>query len=116
MWIFIAQGEAHLTPVYVVRSSGYRWQTIEVHIGRIPNEYQIIIEAVPIGEVLSGAQVAVDSIETHYCSQPNECFNIPSGYFACDNKACVPDSSICDFVDNCGDFSDETACSKLIHL
>ena len=32
--------------------------------------------------------------------------------FTCDNKNCVPASSECNFVDDCGDSSDEAICRK----
>ncbi|RWS29509.1 G-protein coupled receptor GRL101-like protein [Leptotrombidium deliense] len=34
----------------------------------------------------------------------------PSSHFKCDNYFCVPNEKVCDFVDDCGDFSDEKSC------
>ena len=37
--------------------------------------------------------------------------------YKCHNHLCVPSDVVCDFVDNCGDNSDELECSELfIHL
>lgn len=36
--------------------------------------------------------------------------NCPIGWFVCNNTHCVPNSQVCDNVDDCGDSSDEWNC------
>ncbi|XP_077998413.1 degenerin-like protein unc-105 [Glandiceps talaboti] len=38
------------------------------------------------------------------CSVEND------GFFKCNNSKCIPDKLQCDYIDNCGDFSDEDGC------
>lgn len=42
-------------------------------------------------------------LETYVC---------PETHFKCNNHFCIPTENVCDFQDNCGDNSDEEACSK----
>lgn len=60
--------------------------------------------------------VVVDDVEFTDCAPP-----IFSGRpctkheFACANGLCIPDYNLCDFIDHCGDGSDENhyICSKI---
>lgn len=41
-------------------------------------------------------------------------YNCPQTHTKCDNHFCVSRDKWCDFVDDCGDNSDEAICRKLI--
>lgn len=63
--------------------------------------------------------VVVDDVEFNDCAPP-----VFSGLpcmqheFACANGLCIPDVNLCDFIDHCGDGSDENRyiCSKRLHF
>ena len=114
LWIMVEQGEADLTPIHVVRTTSNNWQEVEAYVGRIPQEYKLILEARPTNGLRSEAKVAVDLIFMFYCLKPFECESrpAPDNFFTCANNVCVPSESVCDFVDDCGDFSDETNCGN----
>ena len=37
----------------------------------------------------------------------------PENMFVCNNNACVPQNQVCDFSDDCGDWSDENNCGEM---
>ena len=55
------------------------------------------------------AFITIDSINVCLVSSETECEG--KEYFRCTNGACLPAHVVCDYVDDCGDGSDEINCS-----
>lgn len=56
--------------------------------------------------------VNIDEVLLSNCWPPTPCEEVPEGYIVCENKACVPPDAVCDFTDDCGDYTDEASCGK----
>jgi Low-density lipoprotein receptor domain class A. len=41
-----------------------------------------------------------------------EAYVCPVTHFKCNNHFCIPSDKVCNFVDDCGDGSDENKCCK----
>ena len=63
------------------------------------------------GRSFSG-DIAVDDIKFVDCALPPVANSCPE--FTCTRKSCVKSDNVCDFNDDCGDNSDETACGMTI--
>ena len=46
------------------------------------------------------------------CHAPAPCGSVPEGHHLCLNGVCVPPEALCDFTDDCGDYSDEEPCGE----
>ncbi|KAM8838449.1 MAM and LDL-receptor class A domain-containing protein 2 isoform 2-T2 [Synchiropus picturatus] len=102
------QESSRITPLWWHSgSSGGIWQRAEVTVGRLRQDFHILFQA-SRGFNKPG-HVAIDDITFVNCllPEPEPC---PESMFMCDNKACVERSSVCDFTDDCGDWSDENHC------
>ncbi|XP_036374066.1 MAM and LDL-receptor class A domain-containing protein 1 [Megalops cyprinoides] len=86
-------------------SQGYRWRRGEVFLG-IRYNFQIILRA-KRGISYMG-DVVVDDVSFQNCA-PLLPPDRPCGVeeYTCANKYCIPKDSLCDFIDDCGDWSDE---------
>nr|XP_009936237.1 PREDICTED: MAM and LDL-receptor class A domain-containing protein 1 [Opisthocomus hoazin] len=87
-------------------SQGPQWNRAEVFLG-IRSNFQVVFRA--IRGVSYMGDVAVDDITFEDCSP----LLIPdrpctSEEFMCANKYCIPKDSLCDFVNDCADNSDES--------
>ena len=95
-----------IIPILSIKDSQEKeWKQQEVYIGRVKPNFQIQI----LGErnLRISGYVAIDDIQFENCflptpSSPQEC-----SHFTCNNKACISIYDKCDFVDDCGDNSDE---------
>ena len=63
------------------------------------------------GRSYSG-DIAVDDIQFVDCALPPVASSCPE--FTCTRKSCVKNDYVCDYNDDCGDNSDETACGMTI--
>ena len=52
----------------------------------------------------------------YFSFHPIETYVCPETHFKCNNHFCIPTENVCDFQDNCGDNSDEEACSKCFYI
>ncbi|XP_072010896.1 MAM and LDL-receptor class A domain-containing protein 1 [Engystomops pustulosus] len=84
---------------------GARWRRAEVYLGTLSN-FQIVL----LGKrgVSYVGDVSLDDISFEDCSpvlvEDKPC---TSQEFMCSNKYCIPKNSMCDFVNDCSDNSDE---------
>jgi hypothetical protein len=83
--------------------------------GRVDTPFQIVFESV---KPLNIGFLGIDDISFEYCSLPalptaNETTCMASEY-KCKRGNCVSIDRLCDFVDDCGDFTDEllTICAS----
>nr|XP_027211162.1 MAM and LDL-receptor class A domain-containing protein 1-like [Penaeus vannamei] len=91
--------------VKFIGDRGDEWREGIAYIGRISKEFHVMFEGVRNLEV--GGYIAVDDILFENCflptpQDPGECTE-----YGCVNMACVSKFEQCDFVDDCGDYSDE---------
>ncbi|KAJ0011984.1 hypothetical protein NQD34_012959 [Periophthalmus magnuspinnatus] len=88
---------------------GKEWHGAEVMIGRVPHDLMVWFEA----RTSSGpGQIAIDDISFTNCALPEPQPSCPVNMFTCKNQACVELSRVCDFSDDCGDWSDENHCEE----
>ncbi|KAL4635263.1 MAM and LDL-receptor class A domain-containing protein 1 [Arapaima gigas] len=88
-------------------TQAYRWKRGEVFLG-IQYNFQVILRAKRGISYLG--DVVVDDISFQDCAPPQA----PTGpcapeEFACTNSYCIPAEHLCDFINDCGDWSDENA-------
>uniref|UniRef100_A0A8C9QUX0 MAM and LDL receptor class A domain containing 1 n=1 Tax=Scleropages formosus TaxID=113540 RepID=A0A8C9QUX0_SCLFO len=86
-------------------NQGYLWKRGEVLLG-IHHNFQVILRAKRGISYLG--DVVVDDVSFQDCVPPQA----PTGpctleEFACANGYCIPSEHLCDFIDDCGDWSDE---------
>ncbi|NWH70951.1 MALR1 protein, partial [Piaya cayana] len=87
-------------------SQGPQWNRAEVFLG-IRSNFQVIFR-VKRGVSYMG-DVAVDDITFEDCSPLlNPGRSCTSEEFTCANKYCIPKDSLCDFINDCADNSDES--------
>lgn len=108
--IYIEHGGADLTKVYHAQGFFSEWQTLALPLGRISSSYHLLIEAAASIDLLQA--VSIDEFLLSNCWPPTPCEEVPEGYTVCENKACVPPDALCDFTDDCGDYTDEASCGK----
>ncbi|KAI4899926.1 hypothetical protein NFI96_010930, partial [Prochilodus magdalenae] len=103
--VFIVSGNVTHEIWFETGNHGSRWMRGGVFIG-IRRNFQVILRA-KRGVSYMG-DVVVDDIAFIDCAPP-----IVSGLpcnkneFACANGHCIPEDNLCDFIDHCGDASDE---------
>ncbi|KAL3247960.1 hypothetical protein MRX96_056739 [Rhipicephalus microplus] len=90
------------------KPEGKTWNKAVVEIGRYSQEISFYFISDQYPQSLS--VFAVDDIRYNNCALPaqgNSCSDID---FHCSNGACVKKEEVCNYVDDCGDNSDEERC------
>ncbi|XP_047484991.1 MAM and LDL-receptor class A domain-containing protein 1-like [Penaeus chinensis] len=80
------------------------WMMGIADIGRIRTQFIVQIEG--IRNLKLPGYIAVDDINFEECFLPSPQEGDCKG-FACENRACISSFAVCDFVDDCGDYTDE---------
>ncbi|XP_041467512.1 MAM and LDL-receptor class A domain-containing protein 1-like [Lytechinus variegatus] len=106
LWI---QEEVYLMlPWFKEGDQGDYWHEGIAGIGRIPGGFNVKFQSIRTFEVLG--DVAIDDIRMESCALPvpqiEEC---QADEFPCDSGACITKRRVCDFTDDCGDWSDEAS-------
>ena len=57
--------------------------------------------------------IAIDDISFNGCGLPPVLPSCQPDEFRCARGSCVPMDRVCDFSDDCGDYSDENDCGKM---
>ena len=87
------------------------WRIISITLYSIRHPFRIVFEANNQDEI-SRKYHAIDNIKMVNCGPPQidstQCLN----GFKCTNKVCIPHENVCNFVDDCGDRSDEYYCDS----
>ncbi|XP_054624893.1 MAM and LDL-receptor class A domain-containing protein 1 [Dunckerocampus dactyliophorus] len=84
------------------------WLHGEVEVGRTHRDFIILFEATRTFSKLG--HIALDDINFTSCSLPEPQPVCPDNMFTCNNSICVEKKRVCDFTDDCGDWSDEINC------
>ncbi|KAM6977638.1 MAM and LDL-receptor class A domain-containing protein 1 [Aplochiton taeniatus] len=86
-------------------NQGEIWRRGEVYLG-ISSNFQVVLRA-KRGISYMG-DVVVDDVTFQNCAPPLT-LEQPCGHeeYACSNGHCIPADNLCDFIDHCGDNSDE---------
>ncbi|XP_078144006.1 apical endosomal glycoprotein-like [Centroberyx gerrardi] len=100
------------TPLWWLSGNrGDSWRHGEVTVGRTPQDFTILFAATRTFSQLG--DIAIDDIDFSNCTLPEPQPLCPVDMFTCNNGVCVQHTQVCDFSDDCGDWSDETNCGKL---
>lgn len=110
LWFYLETGGS-LTALYHFTGIAEDTQDLLVPLGRVAEPFHLVIEFEP-GE--SEAQAAfIPSIEMAFCRVPRKVAdNCPEEMMTCSNEVCVSQRAMCDFTDDCGDYSDEMNCGQ----
>ena len=92
-------------------NQGDNWQMASVGIGRRTPGYRLVFEAIKNS---NAGDMAIDDVTFQNCQQSAQTGHCAPNQYSCTNKACVDNSLVCDWSDDCGDQSDESACSKYV--
>ncbi|XP_055007320.1 MAM and LDL-receptor class A domain-containing protein 1 isoform X2 [Boleophthalmus pectinirostris] len=107
--VFLQYGPG--TPTLLWWGSGHHgdeWHGVEVMLGRVPHDFRVRFEARTSGP----GHIAIDNISFTNCTLSEPQSSCPENMFTCKNQACVELSRVCDFSDDCGDWSDESHCEE----
>ncbi|XP_041460944.1 MAM and LDL-receptor class A domain-containing protein 2-like [Lytechinus variegatus] len=101
------QEEKHLMlPWYTSGSQGDTWHEGIAALGRIPGGFNVKFQSVRRYTVFG--DVAIDDISMRQCALPvPQSRDCEIDENRCANNACIPETRLCDFTDDCGDSSDE---------
>ncbi|XP_047444387.1 MAM and LDL-receptor class A domain-containing protein 2 isoform X2 [Mugil cephalus] len=109
--VLLKEGYRTTTLWWLSGNHGDAWQHGEVTVGRIPQDFTILFEA--SRSFNKPGHVAIDDVTFANCTLPAPQPWCPDGAFMCNNSACVDLSRVCDFSDDCGDWSDENNCGAV---
>ncbi|XP_077378927.1 MAM and LDL-receptor class A domain-containing protein 1 isoform X1 [Festucalex cinctus] len=105
-------GESSRTTVLWWQSGGGAdlWQRGEVSLGRRRQDFTVFFEATRAFD--KPGYIAVDDVNFTSCKLPEPQPSCSDNRFTCDNNVCVEKNRVCDFTDDCGDWSDESNCEQ----
>ncbi|XP_038573588.1 MAM and LDL-receptor class A domain-containing protein 1 [Micropterus salmoides] len=89
---------------------GDLWHHAEVTVGRMPQDFTVLFEA--SRTFTKPGHIAIDDIDFTNCTLPEPQPLCPENMFTCNNSVCVEHNQVCDFSDDCGDWSDENNCEQ----
>ncbi|XP_033104873.1 MAM and LDL-receptor class A domain-containing protein 2-like [Anneissia japonica] len=97
-----------LVPWQISGDQGDRWNLASAPLGRITGTFRVWIQAERSFDTLG--DIAIDDISFSRCALPavgdGTC---SSNQFLCTRQACIDETHVCDFSDDCGDYSDEAS-------
>ncbi|KAM6919231.1 apical endosomal glycoprotein [Xenentodon cancila] len=108
--VLLKEGPRTTTLWWLSGNHGDSWHYGEVTVGRVPLGFTILFEA--SRNLNEPGHVAVDDVDFTNCFPPEPQPECPERMFTCNNSVCVDPNRVCDFSDDCGDWSDESNCDK----
>ncbi|MED6241113.1 hypothetical protein ATANTOWER_028659 [Ataeniobius toweri] len=108
--VLLKEGSRITTLWWLAGGNEDLWQYSKVIIGRIPQHFSLLFEGSSNFNKLG--YVAVDDLDFTNCSLPVPQPWCSESTFMCNNSVCVDPNHVCDFSDDCGDWSDEINCEK----
>ncbi|XP_022097778.1 MAM and LDL-receptor class A domain-containing protein 1-like isoform X1 [Acanthaster planci] len=104
--IFLVETYYILYPLQLTGDHGNRWNEGVAPIGRVPSDFFVVFQAYRSFSVLG--DIAIDDISFSGCGVPEPVSgSCGTNQFRCASQACVNNDRVCDFSDDCGDYSDE---------
>ncbi|XP_041467549.1 MAM and LDL-receptor class A domain-containing protein 1-like [Lytechinus variegatus] len=104
--LYIQEEKFLMRPWVKTGSQGDTWHEGIAALGRIPGGFNVKFQSVRQYTVFG--DVAIDDISMRQCALPvPQVRDCDIDEFRCATNACIPFMRICDFTDDCGDFSDE---------
>lgn len=97
----------------------FRWTRYEFIIGKLSENFTIILEVVPAAKVTPRATVAFDNIAMTHCYSESDDTCIPHQYRCKATTTCINTTKICDIAEDCEHGDDETQnCGRslIIHI
>ncbi|CAF0724038.1 unnamed protein product, partial [Brachionus calyciflorus] len=82
------------------------WTQSVINLGSVANKFKIIFEGKR--SLSNFGFVVIDDVTFENCALPPVNVTCAPNEFKCKRGSCVPMNRTCDFVDDCGDYSDET--------
>ena len=99
-----------VTQLWSLRGNqGNTWKQAVIDIGRVAGPFQLIMQASRSFSVVG--DIAIDDTNFTNCGLPQPQASCSSTQRQCSNGVCVDKTRWCDFTDDCGDSSDEKACT-----
>uniref|UniRef100_A0A8C4IGG5 MAM domain-containing protein n=1 Tax=Dicentrarchus labrax TaxID=13489 RepID=A0A8C4IGG5_DICLA len=108
--VVLKEGSRTTTLWWLSGSHGDLWRHGEVMVGRMPQDFTILFEA--SRTFTKPGHIAIDDIDFTNCTLPKPQPLCPENMFTCNNSVCVEHNRVCDFSDDCGDWSDENNCES----
>ncbi|KAM7297254.1 MAM and LDL-receptor class A domain-containing protein 2 [Ixodes scapularis] len=84
------------------------WWHARILLGRYAGDVKLYFAA--FGWPWKEGYFAIDEISYAFCGLPPKVASCNVQEFRCANGACIPQLQVCNYVDNCGDGSDEVNC------
>ncbi|XP_040066399.1 MAM and LDL-receptor class A domain-containing protein 2 [Ixodes scapularis] len=84
------------------------WWHTRILLGRYAGDVKLYFAA--FGWPWKEGYFAIDEISYAFCGLPPKVASCNVQEFRCANGACIPQLQVCNYVDNCGDGSDEVNC------
>ncbi|XP_076601190.1 MAM and LDL-receptor class A domain-containing protein 1 [Chaetodon auriga] len=108
--VVLKEGSTTSTLWWLSGNHGDLWHHGEVTVSRVPKDFTILFEA--SRTFIKPGHIAIDDIDFTNCSLPEPQPFCPENMFLCNSSVCVEHSRVCDFNDDCGDWSDENSCGE----
>ncbi|XP_072220292.1 MAM and LDL-receptor class A domain-containing protein 1 [Leuresthes tenuis] len=108
--VLLKEGSRTTTLWWLSDNHGDLWQHGQVKVGRNPHDFTILFEA--SRNFNKPGHVAIDDVNFINCSLPEPQPWCPESMFMCNNSVCINPNRVCDFSEDCGDWSDEINCDK----
>ncbi|XP_059098600.1 MAM and LDL-receptor class A domain-containing protein 1-like [Tigriopus californicus] len=93
------------SPIFHVKGDqGYQWHGVLLQVGHVEQPFKIRFQ----GSIADGEHLALDDVELVDCGLPpiaEDC--LLENQFQCQRGSCISQDFLCNFEDDCGDWSDE---------
>ncbi|XP_048242500.1 MAM and LDL-receptor class A domain-containing protein 2-like [Haliotis rufescens] len=90
---------------------GNQWVNVTVGTGARGPGFRLLFEAT---QFQKSVDMAIDDISFTQCAIGSQMASCSSNQFHCKSGSCVDQNSLCDFQNDCGDWSDESSCSNYV--
>ncbi|KAF5928872.1 hypothetical protein HPG69_012444 [Diceros bicornis minor] len=94
----------------VLYNQGNQWSQATIQLGRLTQPFHLLLHKVSLG-IYDGVS-AIDDIAFENCTLPlpAESCEGPDHFWCPHTRACIEKLRLCDLLDDCGDYADESDC------